>query len=326
MSGETILLVEDQDVLRLGLKVMLENAKYHVVAAVHGLDALECMKSATPDLIISDITMPEMDGYAFYDEVRSRSEWDTTPFIFLTARGERDDFFAGKKLGVEDYLVKPVDSLELIGTVRSRLDRAQQLMLAQLQGAYRDTLIVLANAIELRDKYTRGHVERVMRYASLVAEKLGWTASQLEPLEYGTILHDIGKIYIRESILHKAGSLSDEEWTEMKTHTTRGAELLEGISYLEEAIPIIRNHHERWDGLGYPDGLAGEKIPPGARIASVVDAFDAMTTERVYRESSTADQAMEEIRKGSGTRYDPLVVQAFLATWGDIKAVYKLPH
>lgn len=321
MSDETILLVEDQDILRKGLQSMLENAGFQVIPAVNGRDALGLLEIHHPDLILSDITMPEMDGYAFYEALRANTDWLATPFIFLTARGERDDFFAGKRMGVEDYLVKPVNRQELVTTVRSRLDRSKQLMFAQLQQASRDSLILLANAIELRDRYTRGHVERVMEYAHLIADRLGWTASQMEALEFGAILHDIGKIYIRESILRKAGSLNDEEWAEMKTHTIVGAELLQPITYLEGAIPIIRNHHERWDGRGYPDGLAGNDIPIGARIVSVVDAFDAMTTERVYRESSTLLQAKEEILSGSGRRYDPVIVQAFMAAWDKIEAI-----
>jgi len=222
------------------------------MSAEHGLEALQQMETASPDIIISDISMPEMDGFAFYDAVRSRIDWVTIPFIFLTARGEREDIFTSKKLGVEDYLVKPVDPKELVTTIRSRLERGQQLMLAQMEQAYEASLIMLANAIELRDKYTRGHVERVMRYSMLIARRLGWTAAQMRPLQFGAILHDIGKIYIREDVLRKRSRLNREEWGEMKEHALVGAGLLQSISYLSEVIPIIRHHHERWDGNGYP--------------------------------------------------------------------------
>lgn len=315
MPDLTLLIVEDHDILREGLQILLESEGYRVIPAAHGGEALKQMEYITPDLILSDISMPEMDGYTFYDAVRSRPEWVAIPFIFLTALGDRDSVFASKRLGVEDYLVKPVDRQELVTTIRSRLERSQQLMLAQLQQAYESSLIMLANAIELRDKYTRGHVERVMRYALLVAERLGWTDAQLRPLRFGAILHDIGKIYIRESILSKPGLLTDEEWAEMKQHTVIGADLIRNIPFLSGAIPIIRSHHERWDGKGYPDGLAGEDIPLGARIVAVVDGFDAMTTDRIYHESSTAQEAIQEIIAGSGTRYDPAVVDAFLSIY-----------
>jgi putative two-component system response regulator len=315
MPDVTILVVEDHDILREGLQILLETEGYKVLSAVHGLDALQQMEVASPDLILSDISMPEMDGFAFYEAVRQRSDWVTIPFIFLTARGERDDVFASKKLGVEDYLVKPVDTKELVATIHSRVERSQQLMVAQLEHAYEASLIMLANAIELRDRYTRGHVERVTRYSMLIAEQMGWTASWMKSLQFGAILHDIGKIYVREDILRKASKLNREEWDEMRQHPIIGVGLIQSIPYLTAAIPIIHHHHERWDGKGYPDGLVGEEIPQGARIVSVADSFDAMTTMRVYQQASSPQQAVSEIVSGSGTRYDPTVVEAFLTIW-----------
>jgi len=316
MADETILIVEDNDILRDGYQFLLETEGYRVIPARHGKEALSQIQYAIPDLILSDISMPEMDGYSFYDAVRARSDLAAIPFIFLTALGERDVVFASKRLGVEDHLIKPVDRQELVTTVRSRLERSQQLMLAELQQAYEASLIMLANAIELRDRYTRGHVERVMNYALRVAERFAWPDSQVSALRFGAILHDIGKIYIRESILSKAGSLTQSEWDEMKQHTVIGAELLKGIPYLAEAIPVIRSHHERWDGLGYPDGLMGESIPMGARIVAVVDCFDAMTTDRIYHAASSPEEAIAEITKGAGNRYDPAVVEVFLSLKG----------
>jgi putative two-component system response regulator len=313
----TLLIVEDHDILREGLQLLLENEGYRVATAVNGKDALAQMQNITPDLILSDISMPEMDGYAFYDAVRSRPEWVAIPFIFLTARGDRDDVFASRKMGAEDYLVKPIQRRELITTIRSRLERSQELMLVQLQQAYEASLIMLSNAIELRDKYTRGHVDRVMKLAVLIAEKLGLNRMQISALRFGAILHDIGKIYIREGVLRKAGPLSQNEWDEMKLHAEIGSDLLSKVPYLSAAIPIIRHHHERWDGGGYPDGLTGEQIPLGARIVTVADTYDAMTTERVYHNENTPNQAVDEIRTGSGTRYDPAVVEAFLTVVGE---------
>jgi len=303
MTDGTILVVEDNDILREGLQILLETEGFQVMSASHGLEAVQQMETNSPDLILSDISMPEMDGFEFYDVVRVRPEWVTIPFIFLTARGEREDVFAGKKLGVEDYLVKPIDRHELLSTIRIRLERSQQLMLAQLQQAYEASLIMLANAIELRDKYTRGHVERVMQYAQLIAKQLGWSEAQIKSLQFGAILHDIGKIYIEGSILRKPGPLDDREWGEMRQHTAVGAELLLNVPYLAGAIPIIRNHHERWDGTGYPDGLAGDQIPIGARIVAVADSFDAITTLRVYQQASSPEPATSWLKAASGPRY-----------------------
>lgn len=312
MAEFTILIVEDHDILREGLQILLESEGYRVATAPNGSAALRQMNISAPDLILSDISMPEMDGYEFYDCVRSRPEWTAIPFIFLTARGDRADVLASKKLGVEDYLIKPVDRVELVSSISSRLERSQQLMLVQLQQAYEASLIMLANAIELRDSYTRGHVERVRDLSVMIAEQLGMSGNQINVLKFGAILHDIGKIYVREGVLRKPGSLDESEWAEMKRHAEIGAELLARIPYLVAAAPIIQHHHERWDGKGYPAGLSGDEIPIEARIVSVADSFDAMTTARVYQAASTPEQAVKEIVAGTGNRYDPKIVEAFL--------------
>ena len=323
MPGETVLIVEDNEVLLDGLKVLLEQEKYNVMTAIHGLDGLEKMRSFTPDLILCDIVMPEMDGYLFFEEVRSRPEWVSVPVVFLTARREREHILEGKKLGAEDFLLKPIAPDELLTVIRSRLVRSQQLLLAQLHHSYEASLIVLANAIEVRDPYTRGHVERVMNYAQVIAMQMGWQSGELSDLRYGTILHDIGKIQISESILRKEGPLDDDEWAEMKRHPQMGVDLIKDVDYLVRAIPIILHHHERWDGRGYPEGLSKEEIPLPARIASIADSFDAMTTVRSYRRAMTDEQAYAEILHGSGTQYDPNIVSAFIKAWeaGQIHSV-----
>lgn len=324
MAEETILLVEDSEVLRQGLKSLLEQENYAVITGGNGVEALEQLQTVTPDLILADILMPEMDGYELYEAVRSRPEWISIPFIFLTARRERKHILAGKRLGAEDYLLKPISPDDLLTAIRSRLGRSQQLLFAQIQESYETTLIMLANAIEVRDPYTRGHVERVMNYAQTIAEYLGWSAEEVNNLRFGSILHDIGKIHISEEILTKAGSLSDEEWIEMKKHPEVGTELIKDIHFLGSAIPVILYHHERWNGSGYPYGLKGEKIPVAARIVAIADSFDAMTTQRPYRKELSPDQAFNEVVSGSGIQYDPLIVETFQHAWenGDITEIF----
>lgn len=319
--GELILVVEDNTVLCHGIQLLLEAEGFRVLTAGNGLEALEQMQIATPDLILCDIAMPKMDGYELFEAVRDRPEWVPIPFIFLTARGGREDIFNGKKLGADDYLVKPVNAQDVVTTIRSRLARSHQLLYAQLQQAYESSLVMLSNAIELRDAYTRGHVQRVRDYSIALAQAMGFNQAQMVFLKLGSILHDIGKIYIPESILKKPGSLDDAEWEEMKRHPVLGAELINNIPYLAPAMPMIRHHHERWDGRGYPDGLQGADIPQGARIIAVADSLDAMTTARPYQERCTPEQALEEIEKGSGSQYDPQVVQALRAAWNEILAV-----
>jgi putative two-component system response regulator len=315
MTEEVILLVEDSDVLRRGLKSLLEQEDYKVITGGNGVEALARMEETTPDLILADILMPEMDGYELFEAVRSRPEWISIPYIFLTARRERRHILAGKRLGAEDYLLKPIAPEDLLTAIRSRLGRSQQLLLAQLQESYEASLIMLANAIEVRDPYTRGHVERVMNYAQTIAEYLGWTANDINILRFGSILHDIGKINISEAILRKEGTLNDEEWIEMKKHPEMGVELVHGIHYLDAAVPVILYHHERWNGSGYPFGLKEENIPVMARIVAIADSFDAMTTERPYRKELTPEQAFNEVISGKGTQYDPLIVDAFQHAW-----------
>jgi putative two-component system response regulator len=327
-KNATLLIVEDNHDLRNGLKDILTFEGYSVLAAGNGREALEQMQAFRPDLIISDITMPEMDGYAFYDAVRARPDGVTLPFIFLTARGEREDVMRGRNLGAEDYLIKPVSRTELVAAVQSRLARFRQLQVAQMETAYQAALTALANGIEVRDRYTRGHVERVTAYSLAIAEQLGWTGPRLDTLRYGAILHDIGKIFISEEILTKSGRLSDEERLQMVQHPANGADMIKDIPYLEAAIPVIRYHHERWDGSGYPFGLEGDAIPVEARVIAVADSFDAMTTDRPYHGAVTLEEALQKIQDASGSLFDPMVVGAFSRAWqaGKVQAIASRWH
>lgn len=327
MNQETILIVEDNPILRQGLQDMLELEGFAVFTAANGQLALDEMRDRSPDLILSDIAMPVMDGHEFFRAVRERSEWVSIPFVFLTARGEHEDVLAGKDMGAEDYMVKPVTREDLITVVNSRLERSHQLHVAQLQQAYETSLAVLANAIEVRDQYTRGHVERVMAYAFAIAENLNDHEFDHDQLRFGAMLHDIGKIHIRETTLCKNEPLNTDEWSEIKLHPSTGAEMIKDIPYLSPAIPVVRYHHERWDGTGYPQGLSGEDIPLVARIVTIADGFDAMTTDRPYSTARSLDQARQEILDGSGTRYDPFIVEAFLKAWesGRFRAIASQP-
>jgi putative two-component system response regulator len=317
VDKDVILIADDNDILRIALEEMLTMAGFVVLSAANGREALQRMAYLTPDIIVSDITMPEMDGYAFFDAVRARAEWLSIPFIFLTARGAKRDIISGKGLGAEDYLVKPIHRDELLSAVRSRLNRSGQLRLARLREAYESSLTMLANAIEVRDSYTRGHVERVRDYALLMAQQMGWSQNQMDVLRFGAILHDIGKIHIRERILQKKGKLDADEWEEIRKHPLIGAEMVKDIPYLQIAIPVILYHHEYWDGSGYPHHLAGDEIPESARIVVVADAFDAMTTDRPYKAAKTQVEALAEIKEFSGSKYDPEIVAALEAVWGE---------
>ncbi|HSF80639.1 MAG TPA: HD domain-containing phosphohydrolase [Anaerolineales bacterium] len=315
MNKETLLVVEDNPVLREGLQDILAHEGYQVLTASNGKEALDRLSLTSPDLILSDISMPTMDGYALFQAVRTRPEWVTIPFIFLTARGERSDVLTGKNLGAEDYLVKPLTRDELLTAVNARLNRSHQLQVAQLQQAYETSLTMLASSIDMRDPTTHGHVERVAAYCHTLALELGWQGRLLDNLRFGAILHDIGKIMISEHVLSKDGPLSEAEWVEIKKHPVTGAEMIRDIPFLAPAVPVVRHHHERWDGLGYPDGLQGEAIPAGARLVALADGFDALSTDRPYRLAVPPERAYAEVCTCAGREYDPEVVAAFQFAW-----------
>jgi len=324
-GGPTVLVVEDDAAMLVALRDILEGSGYRVWTAANGQEALGVLAKQKPSLILSDIAMPVMDGYGLYQAVRRSPGGKTIPFVFLTAKGSREDLFKGKSLGVDDYITKPVTSHELLAAVHARLQRTDEIMVAQLQTAYKASLRTLANAIEARDRYTRHHVERVNDYAQAMANQLGWDERRRDVLEYSAILHDIGKIAVRESILTKTGPLSPTEWQEMKEHPRVGGRMVEGITYLSPAMAGIVHHHERWDGTGYPAGLHGTGIPEEARLLAVVDTFDAMTSERPYHPAFPASKAHKEIVSQAGRQFDPAMVQAFCACWdrGGIRQILE---
>jgi putative two-component system response regulator len=310
-----LLVVEDDPAMRVAFRDVLEGAGYRVLTASNGEIALDILESNRPSLILSDISMPVMDGYKLFEAVRMIPGGTSIPFIFLTARGTREDIFAGKSLGADDYITKPVTTSELLASVKARLARTDELMVAQLRNAYKESLFVLANAIEARDQYTHAHMYRLNGYAQALAGEMGWDELECESLEFGAILHDIGKIYIPESVLRKPGDLNADEWVEMKKHPEVGARMIRDIHYLASAAPMILHHHEQWDGSGYPDGLRESEIPEGARLLAVADSFDAMTSDRPYRKALTADEAYQEIVSRSETQFDPQVVKALDRCW-----------
>jgi putative two-component system response regulator len=310
-----LLVVEDDPAMLIAFKDVLEGAGYQVLTASNGEAALALLDQEQPALILSDISMPIMDGYKLLEALRQHPAKATIPFIFLTAKGTREDTFYGRSQGVDDYITKPVTTQELLSAVKARLDRSDELKLGQLKAAYKDSLFVLANAIEMRDAYTHAHMHRLGRYARALAAEMAWDEDDLERLEFGAILHDIGKIYISDKVLTKTGKLNEEEWAEMRKHPVVGARMIRDIPYLAPAVPLVRHHHERWDGDGYPDGLSGDAIPPGARLLAVADAFDAMTSDRSYRKALSPEQAFSEIQSGAGKQFDPIVVEALHRCW-----------
>ena len=330
---ERILIVDDEENICNILARRLTGEGYLCVTANNGREALSHFYKDTFSLIISDIKMPEMDGVELLKKVKGMNP--NMMVIMVTAYPEIDMAVEAMRLGAYDFIIKPADldfvvlsvkkALEKkrleeeIETYHRNLERLVEERTARLQQAYRtlkkahlDSVKVLAEAIDAKDPYTRGHSERVRRMSLGIANHLGFAEEKLEVLEYGALLHDIGKIGIKDEVLQKPGALSTEEYQYIQEHPLIGAKIVEGIDFFKDKIPIIRHHHEHFDGSGYPDGLIGEDIPLEARIVAVSDAFDAITNMRPHRPRMTLENALSELEEGKGKQFDPRIVKIFL--------------
>jgi putative two-component system response regulator len=306
-----LLVVEDDRDLLEAMVEILGNDGHQVTATSNGREALAAFEHQPPDLILSDLMMPEMDGYALLEAVRAQPAGAATLFLLLSARTARADVGRARDLGADDYLFKPFTAAELVRAVRVKLERRRAVEAFNTQAAHLQTVTLLTNLVEARDRHTAGHLERVQGQARSLGQALGWSPEALAILEFGALLHDIGKIEVPRLVLNKPGPLVPDEWHIVRQHPETGARILEGVDHLRPALPYVRHHHERWDGRGYPAGLAGEEIPREGRLLAIVDAYDAMTSVRPYRAQLSPDAAMDEIRGGAGHQFDPGMAAVF---------------
>lgn len=330
---DRILIADDEEIICAVLSQRLTREGYSCVTAHNGKDALNHFYKEKFSLIISDIRMPEMDGLKLLQNVKAVRP--TMMFIIMTGYPEIELAVEAIHLGVNDFLIKPFDlelavfsvkkALEqkkmeeelesyhrsLKKLVEERTEKLQQAYLT-LKKAYLDSVKVLAEAIDAKDTYTRGHSDRVRRMSLQIAVSLGFTEERREVLEYGALLHDIGKIGIEDEILRKPGPLSPEEFQTIQQHPLVGVKIVEGIEFFKDKIPMIRSHHEHFDGKGYPDGLVGEAIPLEARIIAVPDAFDAMASLRPHRRAMSLEDILLEMEKYKGKQFDPNILEIFL--------------
>jgi len=320
------LIVDDDAQVREVLHQIFLSASYDCLLAGNGQEGLDVFRAARPPLILTDLKMPVMDGIALIEGVR-REDTDTA-IIVLTGAPDVRTAIDSLKLGAYDFIMKPVNVDELLFAAERALERRQLLIerreyhtllerrveeaTRELQNAYRATLEALGSALDSRDVGTEAHSRRVHGYALATARTFGVPEADIPDLEHGVLLHDIGKIGIPDAILLKAGPLTPEQWQIMRRHPEIGKRLIQGVPFLRGAIPIVYCHHEKWDGSGYPRGLKGEEIPLGARIFSVVDAFDAMTFDRPYSKPVPFEAAYTEIKRCTGAHFDPAEVEAFL--------------
>lgn len=306
----SIVVAEDDLATRALLRATLERAAYEVRDFDNGEDALRDIQRDPPDLALLDIGMPGLDGLEVTRALRRTPATALLPIILVTARGRTEDKVGGLDAGASDFVTKPFQPVELLARVRANLRLSSALRRLE---ATQDVLVALANAVDAKDPATEHHCGRVAESAVALARMAGLEPEEIEAIGYGAVLHDVGKIGIREAVLLKPGLLTDDERVEMQRHPIVGAEILQPLRLGRLVSPIVRAHHERWDGHGYPDGLRRGAIPVGARIVSIVDAHDAMTHDRPYRARLSFDEAADELREHRGTQFDPELADLYLA-------------
>jgi putative two-component system response regulator len=298
-EAPTILIVDDIDLNRRLLKAMLKTASYRILDAKRPSAALALLGREKVDLVVVDLVMPEMSGPDFCRALKSDRKTQFIPILMTTSVQGAENEVAGIESGADEFLIKPLQPTVVRTRVRAML--RNKALIDSLEEA-ESILFALAQAVEHRDKYTGLHCERLATYSIGLGHALGLQRKDQMALYRGGYLHDIGKISIPDLILFKRGLLTDDEWQIMRLHTVRGEEICRPMKTLAPVLPIIRSHHERWDGSGYPDGLSGEEIPLLARILQVADIYDALTTARPYKPAFSHQHAieimLEEARRG----------------------------
>jgi len=331
------LVVDDEPTVRRSLVRMLQAQGFNCFEAGTGREALTVLERiGEAPLVISDMRMPELDGVGLLEQLRQR--YPDTSVIMLTGMTETTTAVDCLHMGAADFLLKPISVGELQARVarvlekralvlqnryyQQNLERQVHEQAQRIQELFLQGVQMLARALEAKDAYTRGHSIRVSQYAVGTAQRLGFEGVSLDGIRLGGELHDIGKIGTREAVLHKPGMLTDDEFRQITEHPALGEKMLLPLAHESpDVLRIVRSHHERLDGRGFPDGLRGEMIPIEARIVAVADAFDAMTTERPYRDSRPPDAAVAELRRVAGSQLDPEAVEAFVAAFPDPSAL-----
>lgn len=332
VNNEHTILIVDDEINNLQLLKRTLRGKYKILTASNGLEGLETLKDNIGDisLIVSDHKMPIMEGTKFLEEANNIAP-DVIK-ILLTGFSDIEIITdAVNKCNLFQYILKPFNPDELQEIVKNGIDKfdlasSKSLILKDLKELFYKTIKSIASALDAKDPYTHGHSMRVTLYSIILAKELNAPESELESIEMAGLLHDIGKIAIPQAILCKPGRLTDDEFVIMKSHPENSERLIASIKKLHEVSPGIKHHHERWDGKGYPDKLAGEDIPYTARIIAIADTYDAMTSTRSYRKALDHDIAIDEIQKCAGTQFDPVLAQKFVEIENIIRAAKDNPE
>jgi len=305
---DRILVCDDDPSVRAVLSRLLIHHGFRVRTVESGAQAIDEIARSTPDLVLLDVGMPGMDGIEVTRRLRATRGLDLLPIVLVTGLSDSASRIRGLEAGADEFTSKPIESEVLVARIRSLL-RVKHVT-DQLERT-ENVIFALAHTVEARDAYTDRHLWRLAEYSRAMADALGCTPSESRYAWYGGLLHDIGKIAIDPVVLRKPGALTREEFEEVKRHPDVGATIVSSMRFAPIVAPIVRSHHERWDGNGYPQGLSGENIPLAARIVAVADAFDAMTTDRPYRHAMDHDEAERRLRAGGGEQWDRTIVDVF---------------
>ncbi len=317
-AAASILVIEDDAANRLLLRRTLELEGYRVVAAADGRDALPSVLAHAPDLVLLDVGLPHLDGFEVTRLIRQDSRWATLPVLLLTGRTGTSEMVTGLDAGADDFITKPFVREELLARIRSALRlRSALLGMEAAHGA----VTALANAIEAKDVPTEQHCQRLAVLAVRLGAAVGLAPPALDAVAYGGLLHDVGKIGVPDHVLAKPGPLSDDEWALVRRHPEIGERICAPLASFAVLGPIVRHHHERWDGRGYPDGLRAGASPLGARIVGLVDAFDAMSHDRPYRAALSVEAVADEVMRCAGRQFDPDLSALFVETMARQPAV-----
>jgi putative two-component system response regulator len=290
----TILVADDQPSNRELLEELLSAQGFKVIAVSDGAAALEELARVQADLVLSDVMMPRMNGFEMCERIKANPDTYLIPVILVTALSDKHDRLEGIKVGADEFLTRPVDRTELLARVRSLLKLKQRT--DELERA-ESVLFSLARSIEGKDTYTHGHCERLSEYSARLGEHLGLAEDQLIALRRAGVVHDVGKIAVPDAILLKPGSLTAEEWKLIREHPVVGERICAPLKSFRFVLPIIRHHHEKFDGSGYPDGLRGQAIPETARVLQIVDVYDALTTDRPYKKAFSITDALQTMKQ-----------------------------